>query len=101
MPTNDKSLLVSHIQAHIRVHAPDVDPVTQGLMAKSLAEFVERAVSKYQAGAKEHGGRLVDRDLDAELRQELLDFYWYSEAKTWPAYLIPPAVTKPKPKLKQ
>ena len=88
--------LTSAIHSHIRIHAPDCDPVTQSLMAASLAEFCQMATSKFNAGQREHGGRIVDRDLDKELMQETVDSFWYSSAKKWPAYMIPFPPTKTK-----
>ena len=52
-------------------------------MAESLAIFCIRAIDKFIAGQKKHGGNIIDKNLDEEIYQELLDLYWYLNAKTW------------------
>lgn len=53
-------------------------------MTKSLAEFTEEATRKFIKGQQEHGGDLRDRQLELELFNEQIDFFWYSSARVWP-----------------
>jgi hypothetical protein len=52
-------------------------------MTFSLTEFVRTSINKYIKGQKEHCGLLQNRDLDKEMKAEILDLFWYSEAKDW------------------
>lgn len=52
-------------------------------MALSLASFAEEATLKYIKGQKEHGGHITDRDLNKEIRNEIIDIFWYSTAQSW------------------
>ena len=52
-------------------------------MSGSLTQFCEAAIEKFIKGQKEHGGNITDRDLDEEVRKELLDIFWYTSAKKW------------------
>ena len=89
MKTETEQLRVL-IRQHIRMTAPSLDPLTSEQMANSLSDFVDKAIKKFAKGQAEHGGRIVDRDLDEEIRQEVTDLLWYALAKTWPLELLPP-----------
>lgn len=52
-------------------------------VAESITAFCENAIAKFIKGQLEHGGKLEDRDLDKEITLELLDLFWYNEAKKW------------------
>lgn len=54
-------------------------------MANDLAAFCVDALSKFGNGQREHGGSITDRDLQAEVRAELLDLFWYTRAMQWTA----------------
>lgn len=49
-------------------------------MAIALDTFLSDAIDKYIKGQKEHGGSILDRDLDHEIYQEHIDLFWYSWA---------------------
>lgn len=42
-----------------------------------LKEFLVSSVSKFIQGQKEHGGKLIERDLDRDISEELIDLFWY------------------------
>lgn len=50
-------------------------------ITESLHNFVEHSVEKYVAGQAEHGGSIQDRDLDLEIDHELIDLFFYHEAR--------------------
>ncbi len=52
-------------------------------MTISLSDFCINATKKFIAGQKKHGGKITDKDLRHELRQEYLDSFWYIEAEDW------------------
>lgn len=63
---------------------PDVkSEVTKNLIANSLTRFVIDACEKYNKGQKEHGGNLWERQLQQEIRNELIDTFFYTEALAW------------------
>lgn len=52
-------------------------------MTDSLTLFVIGAIDKFMDGQEQHGGDICDRDLRAEIRDEQIDQFWYSEAEKW------------------
>jgi len=54
-------------------------------MALSLTRFTRDAIEKFIQGQREHGhiGRLEERDLDKETYKEIIDLFFYNQAKTW------------------
>jgi hypothetical protein len=46
-------------------------------MTQDLSDFVVESAAKFIAGQKEHGGRLINRDLIDELMKEIYDSMWY------------------------
>lgn len=55
-------------------------------MVKHLSQFCIDAISKFIAGQEEHGGdsEIEDIALLKALKEELIDGFWYSAAKTQP-----------------
>lgn len=55
-------------------------------MVRSLQGFTVTAIQKFIKGQKEHGGKLIDRPLIAELAMEQVDSFWYGPfgAMSWP-----------------
>lgn len=49
-------------------------------MADNLTAFVIDAVEKFAAGQQEHSSEIEDCDLKRELRQEIMDSFWYISA---------------------
>ncbi len=49
-------------------------------LAAWLADFTTKAVSKYIKGQLEHGGNITDRDLIAEMGNEIIDQFFYLSA---------------------
>lgn len=49
----------------------------QNEVKKTLQDFCTRAVSKYIAGSKEHGGKITDRDCLKEMHDEIIDLMFY------------------------
>lgn len=78
-----EQLLTSHISHYIEVNTLTLDARTKFLMANSLSDFVVDAIHKFEAGQKEHGGRLQDRDLLGELYKENIDSFFYIVAQKW------------------
>ncbi len=58
----------------------DLDAMKVSNLASDLGRFVELAIRKYIKGQREHGGCLDDRDLMAELENELIDHVHYFNA---------------------
>lgn len=55
------------------------------LMAKSLEKFCIRAINKFIAGQKHHGGDIRNRDLAEEMANEHVDMFWYGVVRDeWP-----------------
>lgn len=54
-----------------------LDEATKLFVTKSLTEFVAAAVPKYIAGQIEHGGKITDRNCKFEMKQEIIDLYFY------------------------
>lgn len=52
-------------------------------IATSLYNFINKAITKYIKGQKEHGGDITEKDLRKEINQEIIDLFWYSEAEVW------------------
>ena len=54
-------------------------------MALSLTRFTRDSIEKFIKGQIEHGhiGRLEERDLDKETYNEIIDLFFYNQAKTW------------------
>lgn len=50
-------------------------------LTEDLATFVETAIVKYIKGQLEHGGNISDRDLDNEIDQEVIDLFFYQQAR--------------------
>ena len=67
-----------------------IDIEERRLMASSLSVFVTKAVDKYFKGQKEHGGNITDKDLNAEIQNEITDLMWYNFANSWKNYHVPP-----------
>ena len=61
----------------------NIDEETIVRMSESLTIFCYDAINKFIAGQKKHGGKITDKDLDKEINQELLDLFWYLNAKIW------------------
>jgi hypothetical protein len=76
-------ILHSYIEAINKDFSYPVSFEQVDLMTRSLTVFVERAVDKYMKGQKEHGGDIRDRDLTAEILNEQIDQWWYSQAMIW------------------
>lgn len=59
----------------------DVDNVIshddRALMTRDLSEFVVESIQKYEKGQKQHGGRLRDRALLNDMKEELHDLFHY------------------------
>lgn len=51
--------------------------VQAGLLARELENFVKSAITKFIKGQKEHGGDLSDRNLSAEIDNEIIDLVIY------------------------
>lgn len=47
------------------------------IMAKDIGDFVLASIGKYVAGQKEHGGRLINRDIDKDITNEIIDLFHY------------------------
>lgn len=62
---------------------PILDTKTCQAISSSLTNFIYAGVIKYIKGQQEHGGRLTDRDLLAEKRNEIIDLFFYNEADAW------------------
>lgn len=85
LPEHDYKNLQSNIRALINkidTHT-DVEPFQRDKMAESLTEFVIFSASKFVAGQQEHGGRIIDRNLQHEMKMELTDMFWYMAAVEW------------------
>ena len=52
-------------------------------MVKSLDSFILDSINKFVKGQLEHGGDIRDRYLDKEIRMEMIDSFWYQQAKLW------------------
>lgn len=50
-------------------------------MAFCLDQYVSDSIDKYIKGQKEHGGNILDRDLDHEIYMESIDRNWYEWAR--------------------
>lgn len=48
-------------------------------MSEDLNRFVRFAIEKFVAGQREHGGKLIDRNLILELEKEQIDSFWYTQ----------------------
>jgi len=57
-----------------------LDSAKRSDLTIDLAKFVVRAIEKYVAGQKEHGGSIRDRDLPEEIINEIIDLYFYTQA---------------------
>ena len=72
------------------IRARDFDNIVSeeisALMAISLENFTVRAIDKFVAGQKEHGGDIRNRNLGIEFAQEVIDQFWYGPfgAMSWP-----------------
>jgi len=70
------------------IHMKDVESIgitcdIQLELAATLTNFVEKAVDKFIAGQREHGGSITDCDLDSAIEEEMIDTFWYTQAKKW------------------
>lgn len=84
--TREQELTFRASICHV-IHSIDIEghlkEATIEHIADSLTAFCENAIAKFIKGQLEHGGKLEDRDLDKEITLELLDLFWYNEAKKW------------------
>lgn len=73
------------IRARVECHrlASLLDDRRKQQMTDSLTLFVIGAIDKFMDGQEQHGGDICDRDLRAEIRDEQIDQFWYSEAEKW------------------
>jgi len=46
----------------------------------AIKRFNEMAPTKYNKGQREHGGILTDRDVWADMEQEVIDMWFYIQA---------------------
>lgn len=80
---NLKLILANYI-GYVNKDYGDIVPSNERIsMAISLQQFIVQAVDKYFKGQKEHGGRLVDRNLTVDMRHEIIDMMWYNAAQEW------------------
>jgi len=82
LTTNDINLLETHVAGIVQrvQHSECISDIDRPLVVKWLTAFVVTAAGKYARGAKEHGGSIFDRDLKAEMRQEVIDQFFYAAA---------------------
>jgi hypothetical protein len=80
-----ESLLESAIAHYLTVNLSEIIPLTHKMqMAHALADFVIDSAYKYQRGSIEHGGVLPNtRDLHKDMRDEIMDMFWYNAATKW------------------
>jgi hypothetical protein len=84
-PTEEQlTLLKSSIDHFIGMTVGDVVTLEiRSQMSWSLVDFVANSTLKFGYGQLEHGGDIRDRNLDAEIKNELTDMFWYQSVKTW------------------
>lgn len=68
----------------IYLDGPNIPANIRYLLAADYTNFIVKAIAKFDAGQKEHGGRLTDRDLRVERENELIDLFHYHNAEKWP-----------------
>lgn len=59
---------------------PIIPPKAQNLLFDILNNIIHDTIEKFEKGQIEHGGNLMERNLDVELHQESLDSIIYSTA---------------------
>ena len=59
---------------------PNVDLPTRKQVVSDLTDFVYDAMVKFNAGQKEHGGVLEERDVLTDMRFEIIDSFFYNQA---------------------
>jgi hypothetical protein len=74
-------IILNEIQLADKTHS--LSEETRTKMAMALDYFIIDAIDKFIKGQKEHGGNIEDRDLDKEIRMEMIDSFWYQQAKLW------------------
>ena len=86
-PTAKEAL--KNVRDNIRVlileNPTELPPSRVEEMANSYTIYINDVIEKYCNGQKEHGVDLVERDLDKELYQEMLDMpnYFLSRVHKW------------------
>ena len=80
---SDESLLRSMIAHYIGMHTKTLNENYIQVMATSFMDFIVNATAKFEKGNIEHGGSLPNRNLDLEIYNEVMDIFWYNEAKKW------------------
>ncbi len=72
------------ILSHINMHNADgeiLNAERRARLALELSHFVMEAIAKYHKGQREHGGDIIDRDLDHEIDNEIIDLMFYQYAR--------------------
>ncbi|HTH21274.1 MAG TPA: hypothetical protein VL854_03580 [Nitrososphaeraceae archaeon] len=83
----DRAMLRSALMHNLRL-LNDSGIITESRkqdIVDSLETFCMASMLKYIRGQKEHGDNITSRQLDAEIYNELVDIFWYTEAKQWRA----------------
>jgi len=66
--------------------ADDLNIVSEDIteqMVLSLTSFVLDAANKFVIGQQEHGGDIRSRNLNTEIKNEIIDLFWYNGAANW------------------
>lgn len=82
----DRASIKSHIDhiANLLDSGHVLTPIRRSWLAKHLTNFIIDAVLKFVKGQLEHGDNIEAADLNKELRNEVIDTFFYHAALTDP-----------------